>query len=155
MKLSEVKRALLEMNEVVFRLEDGTSVAAHFHVTEVGSVKRHFIDCGGTVRHEEAVNFQLWTAEDHDHRLAAEKLLKIIGMSEEKLGLKDVDVEVEYQGNTIGRYGLALQGNEFILTNRQTDCLAKDLCGIPQFKQKLNMANATQEPCCAPGGGCC
>ncbi|MFT7154743.1 MAG: hypothetical protein ACI9Z7_001818, partial [Alteromonas macleodii] len=62
MKLSEVKEALNGMNELTFRLEDGTQVPAHFHVTEVGSVKRNFIDCGGTVRNDEAVNFQLWSA---------------------------------------------------------------------------------------------
>ncbi|MCF8277315.1 MAG: DUF6428 family protein [Flavobacteriales bacterium] len=149
MKLSEVKEALNGMNEVVFRLEDGTQVPAHFHVTEVGSVKRHFIDCGGTIRNDEAVNFQLWTAADYDHRLAATKLLNIIALSEDKLGLSDAEVKVEYQTETIGVYGLAFRDKAFILTNTQTDCLAKDACGIPQEKK------ATEQACCTPGGGCC
>ncbi|MCF8464693.1 MAG: DUF6428 family protein [Flavobacteriales bacterium] len=155
MKLSEVKRALTEMSELTFRLEDGTKVPAHFHVTEVGSVKRHFIDCGGTVRKDEAVNFQLWSANDHDHRLAATKLLNIIRLSEDKLALNDVNVEVEYQTSTIGTYGLEFDGNAFVLTNLQTDCLAKDNCGIPQAKEKVALGQAAQESCCAPGGGCC
>ena len=149
MKLSEVKEALNEMNEVVFRLEDGTKVPAHFHVTEVGSVKRHFIDCGGTIRNDEAVNFQLWTAADYDHRLATTKLLNIIALSEDKLGLSDAEVKVEYQTETIGVYGLAFKDNSFILTNTQTDCLAKDACGIPQENK------VTEQACCTPGGGCC
>jgi len=33
-------------------LENGTMVPEHFHVTEVGVVTKHFIDCGGTVRNE-------------------------------------------------------------------------------------------------------
>ncbi len=155
MKLSEVKEALNGMTNVTFRLEDGTQVPAHFHVTEVGSVKRHFIDCGGTVRKDEAVNFQLWTADDHDHRLAASKLLNIIRLSEDKLGLPDADVEVEYQTSTISVYGLAFDGAAFVLTNTQTDCLAKDMCGIPEEKKKMTIAAVSEQSCCTPGGGCC
>ena len=120
MKLSEVKEALNGMDELAFRLEDGTHVPAHFHVTEVGSVKRNFIDCGGTIRNDEAVNFQLWSANDQDHRLAASKLLNIINLSEEKLGLTNVEVEVEYQTATIGTYGIEFDGKGFVLTNMQT-----------------------------------
>jgi len=155
MKLSEVKEALKGMSELKFLLEDGTTVPAHFHVTEVGSVKRHFIDCGGTVRKDEAVNFQLWSANDHDHRLAATKLLSIIKLSEDKLGLTDKEVEVEYQSTTKGIYGLKFDGDSFVLTNTETDCLAKDNCGIPTEKVKTAMANLTDDSCCTPGGGCC
>ncbi len=151
MKLSEVKETLTGMSELTFRLEDGTTVPAHFHVTEVGSVKRHFIDCGGTVRKDEAINFQLWSANDHDHRLAAAKLLSIIELSEDKLGLTDQEVEVEYQTSTIGTYKLEFDGKAFVLTNTKTDCLAKDKCGIPEEKPKVAVAQS----CCTPGGGCC
>ena len=155
MKLSEVKEALAGINELTFRLEDGTQVPAHFHVTEVGSVKRHFIDCGGTVRKDEAINFQLWSANDHEHRLAATKLLNVILLSEEKLGLTNADVEVEYQTATIGTYGLEFDGKAFVLTNTQTDCLAKDACGIPENKQKVAVEQSYQASCCDPASGCC
>ncbi|MFT6210311.1 MAG: hypothetical protein ACJAYA_001136 [Bacteroidia bacterium] len=155
MKLSEVKEALNGMNELTFRLEDGTQVPAHFHVTEVGSVKRNFIDCGGTVRNDEAVNFQLWSANDHDHRLAATKLFEVIRLSEEKLGLTNTEVEVEYQTTTIGTYGLEFDGKAFILTNTQTDCLAKDACGVPQEQQKITVVESTQDSSCDPASGCC
>jgi hypothetical protein len=155
MKLSEVKEALNGMNELTFRLEDGTQVPAHFHVTEVGSLKRNFIDCGGTVRNDEAVNFQLWSANDHDHRLAATKLFEVIRLSEEKLGLTNTEVEVEYQTTTIGTYGLEFDGKAFILTNTQTDCLAKDACGVPQEQQKITVVESTQDSSCDPASGCC
>jgi hypothetical protein len=155
MKLSEVKEALNGMNELTFRLEDGTQVPAHFHVTEVGSVKRNFIDCGGTVRNDEAVNFQLWSANDYDHRLAATKLFEVIRLSEEKLGLTNTEVEVEYQTTTIGTYGLEFDGKAFILTNTQTDCLAKDACGVPQEQQKITIVESTQDSSCDPASGCC
>ena len=155
MKLSEVKEALKGITELTFRLEDGTTVPAHFHVTEVGNIKRHFIDCGGTLRNDEAVNFQLWSSYDFYHRLKADKLLQIIELAEEKLRLTDQKVEVEYQSTTKGVYGLEFDGDSFVLTNTETDCLAKDNCGIPTEKIKTAIANLTNDSCCTPGGGCC
>lgn len=155
MKLSEVKELLNDLDTLSFQLEDGTKVPAHFHITEVGSVKRHFIDCGGTVRKDEAVNFQLWSSYDYYHRLKASKLLSIIQLAEEKLDLKDAEVEVEYQASTIGTYRLAFDGRSFILKNMQTDCLAKEKCGVPVDKVKASIANLADDSCCTPGGGCC
>ena len=80
MKLSELKNILSGLNSVEFILENGELVPNHFHVTEVGMVEKKFIDCGGTLRNERVVNFQLWTSSDYDHRLSAEKLSGIIGM---------------------------------------------------------------------------
>lgn len=152
MVLSEVKNALEKVDEVTFVLPNGKRVPQHFHVTEVGHIEKHFIDCGGTERKDAVINFQLWTAQDYDHRLSAKKLNSIIDLSKSRLNLDDLDVEVEYQGDTIGKYGLAFDGKVFWLTAKQTDCLAKDNCGIPQeqLKQDTNEANA-----CAPGSGCC
>ncbi|HAZ25722.1 MAG TPA: hypothetical protein DCY95_14960, partial [Algoriphagus sp.] len=84
---------------------------------------------GGTIRQEEKVNFQLWNENDYDHRLHPEKLLKIIELSESKLGIPDWEIEVEYQGETIGKYGLDYNGKSFLLTTKMTDCLAKSECG--------------------------
>ncbi len=71
MKLSEIKAHLAQAESVNFQLENGTPVPEHFHVTEVGVVTKDFIDCGGTVRHEKVANFQLWDANDFEHRLKA------------------------------------------------------------------------------------
>jgi hypothetical protein len=69
MKLSDIKNILPGLENVEFQLEDGRLVPEHFHVTEIGMVTKNFIDCGGTIRKEERVNFQLWNAEDYQHRL--------------------------------------------------------------------------------------
>lgn len=155
MKLSEVKNKLNQLKTISFRLPNGELVPNHFHVTEVGKITKHFIDCGGTVRKEEVVNFQLWNANDYDHRLHPEKLVNIIELSENILGIEDLDIEVEYQGDTIGKFGLDFDGTHFLLTNKQTDCLAKDNCGIPVEKSKVKLADLNNEPCCSPGGNCC
>jgi len=157
MKLSDFKNKLQTLERISFELPDGTQVPAHFHVTEVGNVSKHFIDCGGTIREEHRVNFQLWEANDYDHRLHPEKLLAIIELSEDKLGLKNEEIEVEYQGDTIGKYGIAVEGDTFKLTSLTTDCLAKDKCGIPteKIKTPLSMLGNNDSGSCAPGSGCC
>ncbi|MFM1914771.1 MAG: hypothetical protein RLZZ531_440 [Bacteroidota bacterium] len=157
MKLSEFKSNLTGMTTVSFQLPDGSTVPAHFHITEVGHVQKRFIDCGGTTRLEDRICFQLWEAEDFDHRLQADKLMKIIELSERTLNLPDEEIEVEYQSATIGKYQLAFNGISFELLTTQTACLAEDKCGIPPSKLKLNLVELSPsiKTTCTPGGGCC
>src|SRR5690606_30389373 len=131
MRLSAIKEILPTLSNVEFQLENGTYVPEHFHVTEVGVITKHFIDCGGTIRKEKVINFQLWNADDVEHRLKPTKLLHIIKLSEEQLGMEDAEIEVEYQAETIGKYDLGFNGKNFILKNKTTACLAEDACGIP------------------------
>ena len=154
MKLSEIKDILPTLENVEFQLENGTFVPEYFHVTEVGQITKNFIDCGGTIRSEKVVNFQLWNANDFEHRLKPNKLLNIIKLSEEKLGMEDAEIEVEYQAETIGKYDLDFNGRNFILKNKQTACLALDACGIPIEKQKVNLGES-QSACCTPNSVCC
>lgn len=154
MKLSKIKEILPTLNNVEFQLADGTSIPEHFHVTEIGQLIKHFIDCGGIIRTEKAVNFQLWDANDYEHRLKPAKLLNIIKLSEEKLGIEDAEIEVEYQGETIGKYNLDFDGKHFILKNKQTACLASDTCVIPAEKQKIKLSELSGT-CCTPNSGCC
>lgn len=157
MKLSEIKEILPTLDNVEFQLENGAFVPEHFHVTEVGTVTKHFIDCGGTIRQEKVVNFQLWNADDFEHRLKPGKLLNIIKLSEEKLGIENDEIEVEYQNITIGKYDLDFNGKTFILKNKTTACLAEDACGIPSEKQKIKLSDlsSSKVSCCNPESGCC
>jgi hypothetical protein len=156
MKLSEIKNHLKTLSSVNFELPDGSMVPESFHITEVGVITKHFIDCGGTVRNEKVANFQLWNANDTDHRLKPQKLVKIIELSEKVIGMEDLEIEVEYQSGTIGKYSLAFNGTSFSLTAKQTDCLAKDNCGNPQEKQKLQLAEIKNEAaCCSSEAKCC
>ncbi len=151
MQLSEIKNILPTLQNVAFELENGTLVPEHFHVTEVGIITKHFIDCGGIERNEKVVNFQLWNANDFDHRLQPIKLLNIIKLSEIKLHMEDLEIEVEYQGKTIEKYALNFNGTNFVLVSKQTNCLAQDQCGIPTEKLKVEV----QISACTPGSGCC
>ena len=157
MKLSEIKKQLSTATAVNFKLPNGTFVPEHFHVTEVGIINKNFIDCGGTVRSEKIANFQLWNANDTDHRLKPQKLMNIITLSEKVLGMEDMEVEVEYQSETIGKYGLEFDGENFLLISKQTDCLAKDNCGVPTERKKVSLSELQnqKQSCCTPGTKCC
>ncbi|UPT70947.1 MAG: DUF6428 family protein [Flavobacterium sp. JAD_PAG50586_2] len=158
MKLSEIKTALNQLETIAFQLPNGDLVPNHFHVTEVGKVTKRFIDCGGTVRKEEVANFQLWEANDYDHRLHPEKLVHIIELSEKAIEIPDLEIEVEYQmKDTIGKFSLDFDGTNFLLTSKQTDCLAKDNWGIPadKIKTKIGEWKSKETSCCTPDSGCC
>ncbi len=157
MILSEIKNHLKTLEGVNFLLPNGKYVPENFHVTEVGMVAKHFIDCGGTERFEKAANFQLWDAQDFEHRLKPGKLLKIIELSQLKLGLEDLEIEVEYQSDTVGKYGLNFNGRDFLLIPKTTTCLATEACGIPavQLSSPNEIILSTPESKCTPGGGCC
>ena len=118
-----------------FVLPSGESVPSHFHVTEVGRIDKHFIDCGGTRRTSAACALQVWTANDLEHRLTAGKLASIIKLAEPILDSQDLPVEVEYGTDIAIPYSLAsveISSFEmrFILAGKQTDCLAKEQCGL-------------------------
>jgi hypothetical protein len=156
MTLSEFKQAVQSLTQVHFQLPNKTNIPAHYHITEVGLINKRFIDCGGTLRDESIINFQLWYSDDTNHRLQPQKMLAIIELAESKLALKDLEIEVEYQADTIGKYGLEFEQNTFILTNKMTDCLAPDKCIPPPQKPKINLADLTiNNSCCPPNGNCC
>jgi hypothetical protein len=157
MTYNELKTALSGMTEIQIQLPDGNFIPAHFHITEAGLTTKHFIDCGGTMRLEKYANLQIWVASDTDHRLSPQKLIKILDLASPLFPENSIEIEVEYQAETIGRYGLSWNGKSFQLTTKQTDCLAKELCGVPVEKQKLALAELSTEKssCCTPGGGCC
>jgi hypothetical protein len=121
----------------------------------MGLVLKNFVDCGGKMRSERYATFQLWTAEDIEHRLTAQKFLGIISIADGLFGIQDLEVQVEYQQNTIGVFDLNYNGDKFILQSKQTACLAEDACGIPAVKQKLELSDLSSKSCCTSGGGCC
>lgn len=158
MKLSELETVLKDLQSITIFKPDGGFVPQHFHVTEIGLIDKKYIDCGGTVRVERKIGFQLWEADDFDHRLTPQKLQSIIDLSKDTLTLPDEEIEVEYQGATIGKYNLDFDGHYFHLRSTLTDCLAPDKCGVPEQKTKVNLrdlSSSTAGGGCTPGSGCC
>lgn len=110
-------------------------VPSNFHITEVGLVKKTFIDCGGTLRESNACVLQVWTANDTEHRLLSGKLFKILNLAKDKIKFDDLPVEIEYGVENISQFSLldietTPKGLLFVLGGKFTDCLAPDKCGV-------------------------
>ena len=153
MLLSAFKQTLSELDKLKFQLPNGQLVPSYFHITEVGKVTRNYIDCGGVLRQENKLNLQLWVSSDTEHRLKPDNILNILQLAEKQLGFLDLELEVEYQQTTVGRYKLALNGEVFELVNTQTACLAPNQCGIPQEKPRVRLTARglscnTDSDCC-------
>jgi hypothetical protein len=116
-------------------LPSGEFVPKHFHVTEAGRVQKNFIDCGGTHRESVSCVLQVWTANDLHHRLPAGKLAKILNLANPVLGSDELPVQVEYGPDVASQYFVSSaeatpQGLLLVLAGKQTDCLARDQCGV-------------------------
>ena len=157
MKLSQFVACLNQLDTLSFRLESGIMVPAHFHITELGITSKTYIDCGGTLREDRFVSFQLWSDYDTEHRLSPSKAMSIITAAAKKIQLLDVDMEVEYQSDTVGKYALSFDKDCFVLKSKQTACLAEDQCGIVPQSERVNMDSEDNSgnSTCAPGSGCC
>jgi len=151
MTLKEFKRSLENKNELSFIVENGIKIPAYFHITEMGVKTKHFMDCGGVMREDTKITFQLWTSDDYEHRLSSNKLSAIIKKAEKLMNknLDNLEIEMEYQDYTIGIYSVNLKDNQYILQPTLTDCLSKEACGIDETKQEIETSE------CCSSDGCC
>jgi hypothetical protein len=155
MKLGELKSLLRSEGGKHFRLQlpAGHPVPVSFHVTEVGRVQKHFIDCGGVTRELAACLLQVWVGEDFNHRIETEKMAKILDKAKAILPDDSLPVEIEYEDEVISQYTIesydSRPGSVVLkLAHKHTDCLAKELCGVPSAGDAEDGGQ-----CCAPG--CC
>jgi hypothetical protein len=155
MKVRELMERVKQLNEISFELPQGDLVPAHFHITEMGVVNKHYVDCGGVQRQERMATFQLWVAQDVEHRLTPKKWLSIIDLAAQLYQLSEEEIVVEYQMDTIGVFDLKWNENRFLLSKKTTACLAEDACGIPAVKPRIRLSNLGNANACTPGSGCC
>jgi hypothetical protein len=148
MTIHTLKHILPTLEQLHFTLPDGTAVPPSVHLTELGIVSKHFIDCGGTSRKEEKASLQLWEGSDSNHRLSPQKLLGIVEQVEQQLPITALEIEVTYQTDTIGVFGLKFSAGKFVLTSKQTACLAGSVCGTTSPKRKLNLRDLRAQNCC-------
>lgn len=155
MNFREFREQLQQAGQVNLAVElpTGYLLPAHFHVTEVGNVQKHFIDCGGTRRQDSSCVLQTLVANDVNHRLTTDKLAGILAATG-SLGISDdAPVELEIQGKTIETYSvgecrLEEAGLSIKLQNKSTACLAEDQCGIGTALPQVG------DSCCG-NSGCC
>jgi hypothetical protein len=146
-------------------LPDGHAVAPHFHVTEVGHVRKNYMDCGGTRRSEDSCVLQTWVFTDVDHRLTSDKLAQIVRLAGDVLPSFTLPVEIEHEAGVISQYPMqsgSSDGQTLTLYagSKHTACQAMDLCCAPEVAPVTGLpvvqASTTGVTArCAPGSGCC
>ena len=153
MKISEFKNIIQSLKYIVFELPGGKRVPPHYHITEIGIIRKIYIDCGGDLRVENLINMQLWYSNDINHKIETTKILKIIQNSEKLLKFQDEEIQIEYQQDTICKFNLEFKGDStFKLIKTFTDCIDKESCNIiekPRIRIKKNQTK------CDPTSGCC
>lgn len=153
MNLAELNEVLRDHAEsgLTFVLPDGRGVPDHFHVTEVGRVRKDFVDCGGTARSAESCVLQLWVAKgDEAHRLEAGKLGRILASAEAifREGGVGLPVEVEYDVGVITQFvvtGAEVEAERIVfrLGSKHTACLAPERCAV-------DVPSSDGSGCCEP-----
>jgi len=135
MKLSALKTLLRAHPDVFprFILPGGESIPAHFHLTEVGHVRKKFVDCGGVFREREACVLQTHVGLDLDHRLQAKRFADILDLGKPVLPREDLEVEVEWDCCVISQYPISAtrvfpDRIELQLAASHTACLAQKQC---------------------------
>lgn len=128
------------------RLPDHQLVPEHFHVTEVGVVKKQFIDCGGVLRSTSACVVQVWVASDVEHRLDSTKLRRIFELAAPLLTDRELSIEIEYEHRVVSQFPLTtaeLADNQIVLhlDMKHTACLAPQLCVVGESKNCGDLTN--------------
>ena len=161
MKTHELFSVLKEHNStsLLFQYAPNQLVGANYHITEVKHIKVDSVDCGGQVDSWNETVIQLWESPTEIGKtefMSSGKALEIL----DKVGLmKEYDseavVKFEYSNALFHTAQLFVSGVNLMGTNlvinlsvADTDCKAKELCGVPEQVSET-------ENSCAPGSGCC
>jgi len=155
--------SLLKENQnkkILFEYKKGSLVGANYHITEIKNIIIDAVDCGAGTDYWKETIVQLWespTEKDTAEYMSGFKALDILNKVDHiKPMEKNAEIKFEYSNanfHTAQLHVLSHQKNEqFLLFNlsvQQTDCKAKDACGIPVETE--NDSNTS----CTPGSGCC
>ena len=155
--------SLLESHKdkaLLFEYAPEKFVGANYHITEVKHVKIDSVDCGsGTDAWNERI-IQLWESPNEKGKRDYMSTFKALGILKKVGQMKpydmDAEIKFEYSNDTFHTAQLFL--NDYSISEKQvilklgvqqTDCKAKETCGVPE------PAMAEAEGCCTPGSGCC
>jgi hypothetical protein len=137
---------------VNFYLPNNFKIPKEFHITDIGSVLRSFIDCGGVIRNESYLQIQLWVGKDSNHRIKAEIVEKIIKKAKPVLdklpNLANSNIFIEYKDNIVSQYQIDSykitdKSIDFYLKHIDTQCLA-----AIRYQNKSDKKCCVNESCC-------
>ena len=163
MKTQEFLTVLKE-NEgkaLLFEYEENKFVDTNYHITEVKNTIINSVDCGGKTDEWNETVIQLWESPTEKGKIGYLKSDKALSILERVHSMHPLDgnalVKFEYSNDNFHKAHLEVQQIE-VTTSKvivqlfvsQTDCKAKDTCGVPE-----TALVDVQENSCAPGSGCC
>ncbi|MBT8305984.1 MAG: hypothetical protein KJN85_03525 [Maribacter sp.] len=145
---------------LLFEYKDGHFVDANYHITEVKNITIDAVDCGANTDFWKETIVQLWESpmeKDKREYMTTNKALDILKKVDRMKPMeREVEIKFEYSNPTFHTSQLfvnayRIESNKLVmqLGVEQTDCKAKDTCGVPVEEV------GKKEVCCSPGGGCC
>ena len=147
---------------LVFKFPNGETIGYNYHITEVKHATIHSVDCGGRQDSWHETIIQLMEDSSPSLKKTHLSTYKAQGI------FKKVDRAFQFVDDSVLKfeYGndhfhtaqlfvnhFETSEKEIIITLEviQTECKAKDACGIPQ----KNESKPKEEVCCTAGSGCC
>ena len=155
--------SLLQENpnkSLLFEYKNGYYIAANYHITEVKNISIDAVDCGANTDFWKETIIQLWESpleKDKREYMTTNKAMGILNKVDKLKPMeRDVEVKFEYSNPNFHKAqlfvnGFDLEENKIImrLGVEQTDCKAKETCGVP------TETTIKEEACCSPDSGCC
>ncbi len=151
-----------ENKSLLFQYSEGALVGANYHITEVKNIDIESVDCGaGTDSWKETV-IQLWESPKEIGKteyMTSTKALNILNKVD-KMRPMELGAELKFEYSNASFHTAQLFVADIFVSDRQllvqlsvkqTDCKAKENCGVPAGYT----TSQAQEAACAPGSGCC
>ena len=147
---------------LLFEYNQGALVGANYHITEVKNIHIDAVDCGaGTDSWKETV-VQLWESPKEIGKteyMTSSKALSILNKVD-KMRPMELEAELKFEYSNASFHTAQMFVTDIFVNNnqllvqlsvKQTDCKAKENCGVPVGTE----VNQVTEAACVPGGGCC
>ncbi|QCX01399.1 hypothetical protein FGM00_15250 [Aggregatimonas sangjinii] len=163
MKTDELLSLLNEHpnKKLLFEYTPGNYVAPNYHITEVKNITIDSVDCGAGVDFWKETIIQLWESPDEKDTLDYMTASKALGILNKVDQIKPMEraVEVKFEYSNRHFHTAQLFVNDVMLQDdtlmlklgvEQTDCKARETCGVP-----AEVNNLSDNTSCAPGSGCC
>ncbi len=162
MKTNEFLNLLKEHpnKSLLFEYKEGQFVGANYHITEIKNITVDSVDCGAGVDFWKETIIQLWESPNEHEKeeyMSAYKALGILNKVD-RIKPMEKEVEVKFEYSNPNFHTAQLFVNDFMFNDNQlvlklgveqTDCKARETCGVPIETE------SKEEACCTPGSGCC
>jgi hypothetical protein len=146
---------------LLFEYAPNQLVGANYHITEVKNITIDSVDCGAGTDFWKETIVQLWESPKEIGKRDYMSTYKALGILNKVNKIKPMvsDAEIKFEYSNADFHTAQLFVDDYTLDEKKlilklsvekTDCKAKETCGVVE-----KQVATEQEPCCAPGSGCC